>query len=279
MRWLALRRVSQAGVLALFLAGPWAGLWIVEGNLSSSRTLGVLELTDPLLLLQTLAAGHRPTLAVVTGALIVAGFYLLVGGRVYCAWVCPVNVITDAAAWLRVRLGLHGGPRLPHGARYWLLAGTLAAAAATGTLAWELVNPVSMLHRGILFGMGLGWAVVAAVFFFDLALSRRGWCGHLCPMGAMYALIGEGSVVRVRAAHRERCNDCGDCYRVCPEPQVITPALKDNDAGPAILAGACTNCGRCIDVCSRRVFVFGTRFHNVPAPVGGAASLAKEVKP
>jgi ferredoxin-type protein NapH len=31
-------------------------------------------------------------------------------------------------------------------------------AAATGTIAWELVNPVSMLHRGLIFGIGApGW--------------------------------------------------------------------------------------------------------------------------
>jgi len=43
---------------------------------------------------------------------------------------------------------------------------------------------------------------------------------------------------------------------------VIKPALfgmKDG-IGPLIDEPNCTNCGRCIDVCSKEVFVFGTRF-------------------
>lgn len=117
-RWLVLRRASQLGILALFLLGPLAGLWVVKGNLSSSLTLDLLPLTDPYLLLQSLAAGHVPGWTAIVGALIVLVFYLLVGGRVYCSWVCPVNVLTDTAAWLRRKLGLRGGrtpPKSLHG--------------------------------------------------------------------------------------------------------------------------------------------------------------------
>ena len=53
---------------------------------------------------QTLATGHWPGLSAALGALIVAMFYALVGGRVFCSWVCPVNVVTDTASWLRRRL-------------------------------------------------------------------------------------------------------------------------------------------------------------------------------
>ena len=83
-RWLILRRLSQASILLLFLAGPWFGLWLVKGNLSSSLTLDVLPLTDPLLLLQTLVTGHVPEATAFLGAALVTGFYLLVGGRVFC---------------------------------------------------------------------------------------------------------------------------------------------------------------------------------------------------
>ncbi|MBZ0143397.1 MAG: 4Fe-4S binding protein, partial [Rhodocyclaceae bacterium] len=100
-RWLLARRVSQLGILALFLLGPLAGVWIVKGNLSYSLTLGVLPLTDPLVLLQSLLARHLPETKAIVGAAIVLAFYLVVGGRVFCSWVCPMNLVTDAAAWLR----------------------------------------------------------------------------------------------------------------------------------------------------------------------------------
>ena len=262
-RWLLARRAVQIGILALFLAGPLAGWWFVKGNLNFSYTLGVLPLQDPYVLLQSLAAQHAPQVKVLVGAAIVLVFYALVGGRVYCAWVCPLNPVTDAAAWLRLRLGLTRGARLSPGSRHWLLAMTLGLAALTGTIAWELVNPVSIVHRGLIFGMGAAWAVVAAVFLFDLFVAARGWCGHLCPVGAFYGLLGRVALLRVVAVRRAQCNDCADCYAVCPEPKVIKPALKGerDGRGPVILGAACTNCARCLDVCSKNVFSFGTRFH------------------
>lgn len=260
-QWLLLRRLCQSGILALFLAGPWFGLWLVKGNLSSSLTLGVLPLTDPYLLLQSLAAGILPAGTALLGAAIVLAFYLLVGGRVFCAWVCPVNLITDLAAWGRRRLGLKSGRSPDSRSRYGFLAGTLVAAAATGTLAWEWVNPVSLAHRGLIFGMGAGIWLLLGIFLYDLLLVSRGWCGHLCPMGAFYGLLGRTALLRVAAPRRAACDDCMDCFNVCPEPQVIRPALKGvGQESPVIYSPDCTTCGRCIDVCGKQVFKLTHRF-------------------
>ncbi len=268
--WLLARRTSQLSILALFLLGPWFGVWIVKGNLNASLTLDVLPLTDPYVLLQSLAAGHLPEMTAIAGALIVAAFYLLAGGRAYCAWVCPVNMVTDGAHWLRERLGISGASRLSAATRYWILAATLILAALTSTLAWEFINPVSMLHRGLIFGMGLAWLLVLSVFLLDLLVSRRAWCAHLCPVGAFYSLLGTRSMLRVRAERREHCDDCMDCFLVCPEPRVIRPALKGaaKGIGPVITSANCTNCGRCIDVCAKNVFRFGSRFGNRPDTPG-----------
>ena len=278
-KWLLLRRVSQLSILTLFLIGPLAGVWIVKGNLSFSYTLDVLPLTDPYVLLQSLLTRHLPETKAFVGAALVLAFYLILGGRVFCAWVCPVNMVTDAAAWLRGRLGIKGGAHVSRKTRYWILAMTLVLAAATGTLAWELVNPVSMLHRGLIFGLGAAWTVILAIFLLELFVMQDGWCGRLCPMGAFYGLLGKVSLVRTAALRRAACNDCMDCFMVCPEPQVIRPALKGVDgAGPVILAGNCTNCGRCIDVCSKDVFAFGTRFGNKVEKVSRPAQMASACK-
>jgi len=263
-KWLLARRISQLSILILFLLGPWFGIWLLKGNLNSSLVLNTLPLTDPFVFLQSVFAGHAPETAAVTGALIVLVFYLLVGGRVYCSWVCPVNIITDTAHWLRERLGISGASRLSRNTRYWLLAAALVLALTTGSIVWETVNPVSMVHRGLIFSMGMAWVVIAAVFVLDFIVSRRGWCSHLCPVGAFYSLLGTHSLIRVRADARDQCDDCMDCFIVCPEQQVIRPALKgaDKGIGPVITSANCTNCGRCIDVCSKDVFHFGSRFNN-----------------
>ncbi len=261
-KFLLLRRLSQLTILFLFLMGPWFGWWLVKGNLNYSITLGALPLADPLVLLQSLLTGHVPERNAIIGAVLVLLFYLLVGGRVYCSWVCPVNIVTDAASALRRRLDIRGGGDLPRETRYWILGLILLLAATTGGIVWELVSPVSMLPRGLMFGMGAGWLLIGGIFLFDLFVVERGWCTHVCPVGAFYSLLGRFSLLRVTANKREACNDCLDCFTVCPEKQVIKLPLKGakKGAGPIILSGNCTNCGRCIDVCSKDVFSFGSRF-------------------
>lgn len=61
-RWLLLRRLSQLAVLMMFLSGPWWGIWILKGNYSGSLLLETVPLTDPLMMLESVFAGHWPAL-------------------------------------------------------------------------------------------------------------------------------------------------------------------------------------------------------------------------
>lgn len=244
------------------MAGPWFGYWWIKGNLASSIFLDTIVFSDPYIFLQSLVSGHAVGQVAVIGATTIFVFYLIVGGRVYCSWVCPINVLTDLAYWIRNKLHINWSWQPKRITRMWIMVMTLIVSAIGGVIAWEVINPITMLQRGLVFGMGLAWTIVLAVFLFDLIVSRRGWCSHLCPVGAFYGLIGKFSLVRVSAFNRSACTDCGDCFRVCPEPHVITPALYSDkgDGNPVILNGDCTNCGRCIDVCDDKVFHFTTRF-------------------
>jgi len=266
-----LRRLSQFAFLALFLTGPLFGLWIAKGTLASSLTLNILPLTDPFVLVQSLAARHWPEMTALIGAAIVVAAYLIVGGRAYCAWVCPLNPVADFAAFLRRRLNISQSARLRPEFRTWIAVAAIVVSALTGVVAWELVNPITAVHRALVFGLWFGLLPVLAVFVFDLLTAKHGWCGHLCPVGAAYGLIGKIAVTRVAAAAREACDDCMDCFAVCPEPHVIGPALRGGKTGatPVITNADCTLCGACIDSCPEKVFCFTTRFHDrAPAPAG-----------
>ena len=258
-RWLLLRRGVQFTLLGLFMAGPWLDTWWVRGNLAASTWFDVLPMSDPFIALQTLLATGEIATTALIGAALIAAFYWLVGGRVFCSWVCPVNIITDWAHWWRERLGIPPGWRPSRQLRNWLMAMCLLSSLLTGSLVWELVNPVTMTHRALVFGIGAAWSVMLAVFLFDLLVARRGWCGHLCPVGAFYAVLGRTSPLRMAASRREACTDCGDCFEACPEPQVIAPALHGTGTR-LVVSGDCTNCGRCIDVCPDDVFEFTQRY-------------------
>ena len=65
-------------------------------------------------MLQILATGTAVAGTALLGGALVLVFYFLVGGRSFCAWVCPVNPLADLAAWLKRRFSLGGQFRLPY---------------------------------------------------------------------------------------------------------------------------------------------------------------------
>lgn len=260
-RFLILRRLSQLSIILMFLSGPMWNVWILKGNYSSSLLFDLIPLGDPLITAESLATGYLPEWDTLLGALIIVAFYGLVASKAFCGWVCPVNMVTDLAAWLRRKLGIRHSAKLPRSLRYVILAVILVGSAISGNLLWEWINPVAAVGRMFVFGVGATLWLVLVVFLFDLLIVEHGWCGHLCPLGAMYGLIGAKSVVKVKVTDRAKCDRCMDCYHVCPEPQVLRLPLhgKDDDS-TIVLAKDCISCGRCIDVCAENVFAFSTRF-------------------
>lgn len=252
-RYFVLRRLSQFGILLLFFGTAHWG-WQVSkdvplliGNLSASEFAGLFPMADPFAVLQIFFAGHVLQQKAIVGALIVLGFYMLVGGRVYCAWSCPVNMVTDLANWLRNRFGIPAPTYLSRNTRYFVLAASLVLSALMGVAAFEWVSPIGMAHREIIFGLGLGFQALVAIFLFDLLILKNGWCGHLCPLGAFWSVVGRRTAqIRVRF-DKTSCTHCGDCAKVCPEPQVLN--LKRLEETGYVYSGECSNCGRCTPVC------------------------------
>ncbi|CAH0530343.1 quinol dehydrogenase ferredoxin subunit NapH [Vibrio hippocampi] len=254
-RFLLARRLCQLSIMLFFIMGPTWG--ILTGNLSSSMVLETIPLSDPLIVLQTIVTGHWPEATALIGVALVVAFYAVLAPRVFCAWVCPVNMVTDLAAWIRRKLDIKTGFQWSPTLRYWLIPVILLGSAISGSLLWAWIDPVASLHRGLVFGIGSGWILVVLVFLLDLVLVQHGWCGHLCPLGATYGVIGRKSILRITATQREACTKCMDCYNVCPEPQVLRQPLKEGDR--KVMSQDCISCGRCIEVCPEDVLQFKSR--------------------
>ena len=258
-RYLLARRATQIGLLFLYFGANAYGWHILEGTFGSSKLFGTIPLADPYLFLQVLASGFLVGVDVIIGVIIISLFYALIGGRAFCSWVCPINLVTDLANWLRRALNLDKEEInyrfLKRSARYWILVLGLIVSAVVGISAFEAVSPITIMQRGVIFGFGAGISIVIAIFLFDLFGVKNGWCGHLCPLGATYSIIGKKSLIRVSHNH-ENCTNCMKCKIVCPENQVLSMINKKSIM---VTDGECTNCGRCIEVCGDNALEFSIK--------------------
>jgi ferredoxin-type protein NapH len=248
-RYLIMRRFTQVSLLVLYFGANAWGWKMLQGNLSSSKIATIIPMSDPYAAIQMLAAGATLAVDLVVGVAVATLFYMLIGGRAFCSWVCPINMVTDAANYMREVIGINKltGIKQPasRNIRYWVLGLSIVISAIMGVAAFEFISPISMVHRGLVFGIGFGWAAVLIIFLFDLFVLKNGWCGHICPLGGFYSLIGRFSFIRVHH-NEENCTLCMKCKVVCPENQVLHMIGKES---LPVLSGECTNCARCIEVC------------------------------
>ena len=258
-RFMILRRITQLSLIILYFGANAWGWKILEGNLGSSLLLEKIPLADSFAVVQMLAAGALVGIDVLIGAGITTLFYAFIGGRGFCSWVCPINIISDAANALRGILRINEVELrvvINRNLRYWILGLSITLSAVFGVAAFEFISPIGILNRGLIFGIGFGAAVVAGVFLFDLFGIKNGFCGHLCPLGGWYALIGRFSLIRIKH-EQEKCTVCMKCTNICPEKPVLHMIGKRSEF---VAMGECTNCGRCVEVCEDDALNFDIRY-------------------
>ena len=257
-KYLILRRITQISLLLLYFGGNVYGWKVLTGDLSSSSLFATIPLSDPFAILQMFSAGAALGVNVLVGGVIIALFYAFIGGRAFCSWVCPVNLITDFADWLRRVLYLDKIERkmwASRNIRYYAIILALIVSFISGIAAFEIISPITILNRGVIFGFGAGLGLLVSIFLFDLFVLKNGWCGHICPLGGVYSIIGKFNLFRV-SHNSENCTLCLKCKDVCPETQVLNMIGKRNEFVTMI---ECTNCGRCVDVCDDDALEFSIR--------------------
>ena len=247
-KYLILRRLSQISIMFLYIIANVWGINILTGNLSSSLLLDFVPLSDPYAVLQMFTAGAVISIDLLIGAAIIVLFYMFIGGRAFCSWVCPVNMITDLSNYIRRKAGFNTIQKKQPASRkisYYAIVISLMISFGLGVTAFEFISPVSMIHRGIIFGLGFGWAAMVVIFLFDLFVLKNGWCGYICPLGGFYSALARFSFIKVNH-DSDKCTECMKCKEVCPEVQVLHMIGKKS---MKVLSGECTNCARCIEVC------------------------------
>jgi polyferredoxin len=83
--------------------------------------------------------------------------------------------------------------------------------------------------------------IILIVTIVGSLLYDRFFCKYLCPMGALYGIIGKISYFRV-ARNENICIDCGECSKVCPM-NIDVQHIKE------VKTAECINCQTCVMSC------------------------------
>ncbi|WP_102275455.1 NapH/MauN family ferredoxin-type protein [Cytobacillus massiliigabonensis] len=248
-KWTIARRIIQFLIIALFfsplLLVAVEGDNFFFGSLSSSTFIGIV-LSDPFAALQVMLASKEIHLAYISGAMIIFVFYLIIRGRTFCSWICPVNTILEFTGKLRRFIKVPDRTYNRHTKKY-IASAVLLLSFLVGVPVFELFSPIGFTMRNALFSFGIGIWIIIAIVLFELLISKRGWCRYFCPLGGFYQSFGKAGIFNVKFDH-DACVGCDKCRSVCfADPVILEPGIFRESK--FVVSGDCSLCGACVDHC------------------------------
>lgn len=298
MKARTLRTIVTFAVLVLVAIGYFTAWGI--GNLSGFGW-DAFSVLCPLGYLESLVAGKTfvPRALISFVAILVL---IVVFGRVFCAWICPMPTLQRLIPGVRRRKRKDAVQvpqevstceatadrpagkvrRVRFDSRFGVLLGALASAAIFGFPVFCLICPVGLTFATVLLIMRLfafgdvTWAVVVVplVLLIEVVFLRK-WCGKFCPLGALISLVsGANRTLRphvddAACLFTSKGVRCFACSKACPEHlDVRRPQLSEE------ALGNCTKCRECADACPAKAISFpvlpkADGSHDALVPVDG----------
>lgn len=257
-KWRLRRWASIVVINLLFVLSYWIDLQLVEGALTASRFLG-FHMADLHSSLQVMLAHKEVLVNLLIGVGTVAVLYAIVGGRSFCAWVCPYHLVSEIAEMAHLKLaakGLVKDHALHRGLRPAMFALFSALAFATGYTVFETINPVGILSRAMTYGTTLALVWIGVLLLVEVVYARRFWCRYVCPIGLTYGMAGAVAPVRI-SYDATKCFHEGKCRQVCLVPHVLDMTKLGYARDVVTPVGPdCTRCAMCLDACPTGALAF-----------------------
>lgn len=266
MRLLRVRRLVQIAALALLAATPWlnrGGFTGMKGSLFAFDFFG-WPFADPLGPIQMLFSGMAPGWRLVAGG----GVALLLAlclGRVFCSWLCPFGLLSEAAQALRPKAAPPKPGKYGFRSRAAVMLAGLALAAILGfpllnqlslpggfslgllTAAAPLSDKTDLSAEARLLFFALPFLPVLLVLAAEIVTGKRLWCRWVCPQSVLLSLMARLPLAPRLQRSLSRCtckNGAHACRAACP---LGLDPRNPRSASPL----ECTNCGACVLACSR----------------------------
>jgi len=218
---------------------------------------------------------------------------IVILGRIWCGWICPMGFIQDVLDLLRrkLRMDYIRFPRrlrkqltsikwiflfitllVPLWVAFPFLAPNVAREMITPFCDWCPARYIMPLVAGDPIRMGIDFknstaltmsvtgAVFSALTIFGAFMKRRFFCAY-CPMVLLISFYRKITLMRLKK-DAGRCTRCGICYNVCPmEVEQVYMEREKED----IASAECIMCLRCVEFCPEndalKVFFMGKAFY------------------
>jgi cytochrome c oxidase accessory protein FixG len=178
----------------------------------------------------------------------------VVYGRVYCGYMCPQMIFSEAAAaaedWLKRKINKKfPGLKPKQKVLVWRASAYLVIGAASVFLSFifisYFVEPRDLLGRllslDIHTAAGICGASVTLFTFLDFAFVRTTFCTTVCPYGYLQGFLADKHTLLVQYRdEKHQCIECLKCLRVCH---------MGIDIRKSPFQIECVHCAECIDAC------------------------------
>jgi ferredoxin-type protein NapH len=197
---------------------------------------------------------------------------IIIFGRSFCAWICPVPVVSRLR-YVFKKSASQKGTKEPSQAviraqkvntdkpskidsRHMILLGALLSTAIFGIPVFCLICPIGLSFATILVVIllfaqaDLTWSVIfiPVVLLVEVVFFRK-WCNKICPMSAFMSIVAKAnrtlrpSIDHTSCLESTKGANCGICANVCPEG--IDPRHPEK----GFSMSECTRCRACVENC------------------------------
>lgn len=279
-----IRTVVAACVFVVLAVGLAAGI-----NFGTLSGFGwdTISLLCPMGALTTMIA-TRTFVPRALVSLAIAAVVVLLAGRAFCGWVCPVPLLDRLRTFLRSpkkrreaaeakreaivsaareELGCSKGcdgcqsackqKRAKLDSRHYVLGGALLSTAIFGFPVFCLVCPIGLTFATVLVvwrlfaAADMTWSVIVIplLLIVELVFLRK-WCTRFCPMAALMNLVGRFNKTLRPVIDETKCIESvhGTPCSKCAQACEADINLRHPDFGERTLDD-CTRCRACADAC------------------------------
>jgi len=175
-------------------------------------------------------------------------------GRVYCGYLCPQMIFSEASIGLENWLQRTVNKYVDAGAKtravlgralFYLISGAAAVLLSFVFISY-FVEPKDLLHRLMAFDIkttaGIAGATTALLTLIDFLFVRLRFCTTVCPYGYLQGMLTDGHTLLVHYRDGDQqCIECMKCVRVCHMGIDIRHSPYQIE---------CVGCGECIEACN-----------------------------